>query len=65
MSPTSLKHRRLRPVWWKKELMEIMRQKRKDYIQKRNSGTVEDLTVYTKVCNQVKWECRKAKRDYV
>ena len=33
-------------------------------MQKRNSGTVEDRTVYAKVCNQVKWKCRKAKRDY-
>ena len=39
ISLTSLKNRRLRPVWWKKELMEIIRQKRTAHIQKRNSGT--------------------------
>ena len=64
MPSSSLNNRRVRPVWWQKELMAIIRQKRKAYIQKRNSGTVDNRKVYAKVCNQVKWECRKAKRDY-
>ena len=44
--------------------MAIIGQKRKAYIQKRNTGIVDNRKVYAKVCNQVKWECRKAKRDY-
>ena len=45
MSSASLKNRRLRPVWWKKELMEITRQKRKAYTKRRfrNSRRLDSI----------------------
>ena len=64
MSSSSLNNRRVRPVWWQKECNGNNKAEKESIYTKMKFGNVDNRKVYAKVCNQVKWECRKAKRDY-
>ena len=50
--------------WMTEKVKSKIKEKKEAYKAKRDENCEENKLNYSRKCNQVKWECRKAKREY-